>query len=575
MKINCSFEKIDKLVLIVVIFIASLLRIYNLSTNPPSLTPDEAALGYNAYSILKTGKDEHGKFLPLIIESFGDYKPALYVYFVIPFVFFLGLTELSVRLPSAIAGIFAIFLIYKILKEFFDNLKNQEKNQKLSKIYYFAPLVASFLLAVSPWHIAFSRGGWEANVSLTITLFGILMFIRGVKNYKCLIFSFFAFALTLLTYQGAKLSSLIVFFVLVLVFYQELLKDFRGKIFYLLVSFIVSFIVIFPVLLSFRAGEAGRLEVFSVFSYPRSEEYINQFLQRANEQKGDLQYYLFHNEALNFARGILGRWFNHFSGRFLFFEGDWQNPRHLPPNHGVLLFADVLFLVLGFYSLFKINSLKLSVFVVSWLIISPLPAVLSRDQVHAVRSLNMLIPLTIICAFGFIYFVDFLDKSKNWLIRSSLFGFLFTSYLVSFIYFIDAYFIHQPIHNAKHWQFGYKQVVQSLKLYIESENKIIFQQSYAQPYIYYLFYSQYDPRKLQARKLERYKENRHDVSLVKSIDSIYFENFSWPKHAEEGSIIVGNEISIPSDFDKWSGYELVSRIKNLDGSIAFTVVKVK
>ena len=76
--------------LIIVLIVAATLRFWNLGTNPPGLTPDEAALGYNAYSILKTGRDEFGKSFPIIFKSFGDYKPGLYVYLDVPFVAALG-----------------------------------------------------------------------------------------------------------------------------------------------------------------------------------------------------------------------------------------------------------------------------------------------------------------------------------------------------------------------------------------------------------------------------------------------------------------------------------------------------
>ena len=111
--------KMNKLIknnlIIMILLLAGFLRFWKLGTIPPHLTPDEASLGYNAFSVLKTGKDEFGEFLPIIFKSFGDYKPGLYVYFTIPSVLIFGLNEFSVRLPSAIAGVVAILLLYKIL----------------------------------------------------------------------------------------------------------------------------------------------------------------------------------------------------------------------------------------------------------------------------------------------------------------------------------------------------------------------------------------------------------------------------------------------------------------------------
>src|SRR3990170_1593087 len=155
-----------KFILVAILVLAALLRIYKLGTIPPSMTPDEVALGYNAYSILKTGRDEYGKLLPVVFKSFGDFKPGLYVYLTVPFVAVFGLNEWSVRLPSAIAGILAVWFLYKVVLLFFEIRDSQSpitNHQSLAKI-------TALMLAISPWHIHFSRGAWEANVSLTLTL---------------------------------------------------------------------------------------------------------------------------------------------------------------------------------------------------------------------------------------------------------------------------------------------------------------------------------------------------------------------------------------------------------------------
>ena len=92
---------------LVIFIISFVIRYISIQTTP--LLWDEASLGYNAYSILKTGRDEYGTFLPIIFKSFGDYKPGLYVYLCLPFVYILGLNELSVRLPSIIFSLPNLF----------------------------------------------------------------------------------------------------------------------------------------------------------------------------------------------------------------------------------------------------------------------------------------------------------------------------------------------------------------------------------------------------------------------------------------------------------------------------------
>src|SRR4030067_1088650 len=97
-KISMRNRKRERLILATIVLVAALLRFYKLGSNPPSLYWDEASLGYNAYSILKTGRDEHGEKLPIDrFIAFGDYKPPLYIYSAVGFIKAFGLNEFSVR----------------------------------------------------------------------------------------------------------------------------------------------------------------------------------------------------------------------------------------------------------------------------------------------------------------------------------------------------------------------------------------------------------------------------------------------------------------------------------------------
>ena len=136
--------KVPKLIFLAIVILAGALRFWQLGRVPISPDWDEAALGYNAYSILKTGRDEYGTKFPLVLRSFDDYKPPLYAYLAIPSVAVLGLNSWSVRLPSAIFGVLAVIGTYFLVKELFPKTKP-------------LPLLSAALLAISPWHLQFSR----------------------------------------------------------------------------------------------------------------------------------------------------------------------------------------------------------------------------------------------------------------------------------------------------------------------------------------------------------------------------------------------------------------------------------
>lgn len=550
----------NKIVIVIILLIACVLRLYNISSNPPHLTPDEAALGYNAYSILKTGRDEYGTLLPIIFKSFGDYKPGLYIYLTVPFVASLGLNEFAVRLTSALAGIFAVWLIYKITEKLFPEKK-------------YISVLSAFFLAISPWHVHLSRGAWEVNLALTLTLAGILGFLLALKKPVWIITSALFFGLTLITYQGAKLSTLVVFICLAIAYFNQIKQWFTDNKAQrsIVIALVLGLVISLPILFSLFQGKAGRLKVFSVFSYKRPAEYLSKQLELGQTDFGSVEYYLFYSESLNMLRGVMGRWFNHFSGRFLFFEGDWQNPRHSAPNHGMLLLADMIFLTMGLIILVR-NKSGAARFILLWLILAPLPAVLSRDQVQAVRALNIVIPITITIAAG-------MDSTIVWLKEKKLLGKLGIltisgMYMASFIYFLDAYFIHQPVHNASYWKYGFKQIAEFVYPQADKYSTVYVEQSYDQPYIYFLFYSRYDPARYQAQA--KIKDSEYgDVGLVYGYDNYCFCDLDWNQIKNDpGSLVVASALNIPKDQIDPEKQKLIKEIYYPDKiNVAFRVVE--
>lgn len=547
--------KINKLLFLILV-VASIIRFWNLGNNPPHLTPDEASLGYNAYSILKTARDEYGQFLPIIFKSFGDYKPGFYIYTAIPTIAIFGLNEFSTRFPSAFSGVLAVLFVYLIVQ------KLKIGSEKLKYI-------SSFLLAIMPWHIHFSRGAWEINLALTLSLFGIWAFLKSLEKEKFLIFSVISFSLTLITYQGAKLSTAIIVAILILLLYKKIQKSYSIKT--ILISLGIGFLISIPILLSFFNGKTGRLNVFSVLSYERPKEYLQAFLDQGGESINSLNYYMYHPEWFNFARGIMGRYFNHFSGRFLFFEGDWQNPRHSPPYQGMLLIGDLLFLPIGIFCIIRKKLTKEILFFILWLILAPLPSALSRDQVHAVRSFNMLIPLTVVISFG-------LDDLFNFAkVKKILSGLLISAvYLVSFIYYLDSYFVHLPAHQSKYWEYGYKQIVQSVSEIQNNYKEIKVQQSYAQPYIYFLFYQKYDPSKYQ-KNANLVLNDPNDVGQIHKLDNISFTHIDWSvDRGSHGNLVVADTVKMPvGDSINEKEFKLIKEIKYLNNiDIAFRLIEI-
>ena len=117
------FKKLlnPKFLLVVILVVASFLRLYKLTIDPPSLFGDELDLGYQAYSILKTGRDYSGNFMPIHFHSLAEWRTPLYLYSAVPTVAIWGITPLGVRLPAALFGILSILAFYLLIKEITKN----------------------------------------------------------------------------------------------------------------------------------------------------------------------------------------------------------------------------------------------------------------------------------------------------------------------------------------------------------------------------------------------------------------------------------------------------------------------
>src|SRR3989344_4228507 len=121
-------HKISRIILI----IAAALRLWHLGSVPPSLSLDEVSIGYNAYSILKTGTDEYGYRFPLLLRAYDDWRPASYAYMVMPFVWLFGLSVWAVRLPAALLGTAVIGGTYLLVREMLGrgNVNRTDKTNK-------------------------------------------------------------------------------------------------------------------------------------------------------------------------------------------------------------------------------------------------------------------------------------------------------------------------------------------------------------------------------------------------------------------------------------------------------------
>ncbi|MBU1129881.1 phospholipid carrier-dependent glycosyltransferase [Patescibacteria group bacterium] len=561
-------NKKTKILLLSITLIAFFIRIYKTNLYPPLLW-DETAIGYNAYSILKTGKDEYGKFLPLIFKSFGDYKPGFYIYLTIPFVAIFGLNPLSVRLPSIILGSLTPLFLYLLITQ--TNPKNKRQRSHPKGDNNILALISALILTFNPYNIHYSRGAWETNILTFQLVLASYFFFKAINTKKnnYFLLSSLTFLLSLYTYQSAKMLSLFLIIILFSINFKKILKQAKILKYFIFPLFFFSLPLVYGLLFS---SDTNRLKVLSLFSYPRSQEETQQIISEA----GNLDYQIFYNQPVFFVRNFLNRYFNHFSSKFLLFQGDWQNPRHSAPYIGVLLYPSLIFFIIGLFSFpahQKPNAL--TSFFFFWLLIAPIPASLTRDSIQATRAMPLSIPLVFFTSLGFNYFLNFIHKScfltsyfpKPRLPqpRSTWTWLLITIYLFSFIYYSDLYLNHMVKKEPTQLLHGYKEAFSYVNKNQHKFHKIYFTNFYNQPYIYHLFYSKYSPQKYQQQAY--LTENKvGDTGKVEKLDNIIFHSpdFQFIKSQKNTLVIYSHQEIIRLGIDKSTDFSKLIQLSPIN-----------
>jgi len=520
----------------IVILIAGFFRLYQLGNVPPSPDWDEAALGYNAYSILKTGKDEYGTFLPLSIRSFDDYKPPLYTYLTVPSVLFFGLSPWSTRLPSAIMGILAVLGTYFLVKELFSFSKNKELGTKN------LPLLSALLLALSPWHIQFSRIAFEANSGVTVNIWAMVCFFAGLRRKGFLFLSAFLFGLGLYAYHSERIFIPLLVLLLSYVWRKELFtKDNKTHIIAGIIIGIITIIPLFSVI--FNKTALMRLEGTSSFS--NTMELLSRTIPKIEDDKarGDIFGEMLDNRRIVFAKTIISGYLSHFSFKWLFLTGD--NPRHHAPDMGLLYIWELPFFLAGLYALAKRGG-KIRNFLFGWILISPIAAAPTSGLPHAIRTLVFLPTFQILSAVGIITGVSCIKYQVSSIRKKLFYGVLlliFCLALFNIAYYFVQYFVVMNREYSEYWQYGYKQAVEYTESVKNKYKSVVVSTGLEQSYMFYLFYIRYDPVKYLeggGTKSGSFAEKGN------AFDKYEFRPLHWQSEVFDGSILyVGAPIEMP------------------------------
>lgn len=474
---------LEKVVLISIIIFAFFLRFLNLSKFPVGFNADEASFGYDAYSILQTGKDQWGNFMPIVLKSFGDYKSPVYSYLAIPSVAIFGLTVFATRLPNVLVGTLAVLFVYLLTNEIYQ--------KKYTKYNLPVGLLAAFFLAVNPWSVMMSRGAFEANL---ITLFlpaAIFTFIRGLKNEKTFLISSVLFGIALFTYHSAKLIVPMVIVGLVIIYWEKLKSLGLRKT---LMPMVVFGLFISGMIYTFLVGGGSRIAERSI-TQGALEDGAREKIRQIQLGANPLLAKALHNKYQVVASRFINNYTQYFSYKYLVLKGAGESYYGMIPGIGVIyLFEGLMLLGLIPFMIKKSGNVVFPV--ILWLLIAPLPAALSSGVGYSGhRAEGMLPALQILEALGF---VGWLGVSVKW--GKLVAGITLTLFTVlvagNFYVFVNKYFANPPKSSYQQMLYGNLAIAKWLSQN-SGDRKVILSRSLSEPQIFIAFADKWNPEDYQ------------------------------------------------------------------------------
>ncbi len=450
--------------IVLVLLLGSGLRMVGLEQSPPGLAPDEACNSYDAYSIWHTGRDQHGVFLPTVMRALNDYRMPLFIYTQAPLVGAGGLTVFNARLAAAFWGILAIAALYRLGREWFHPP---------------VALASAAFLAISPWAVPLNRIAHEGNATVAPALLVAILFWRWrrTRRLSYLIGAATAAGLGLYTYSVMNLFLPLTVGMLALASRHQI----RARWPQVLIALGVGLCLTLPMvsnLIRYPQQMSARYREISVF---RPERTFGESLRRVALYAG-----------------------YNLSPDYLFLRGDRDILQH-PAGMGQLYIAQAVLVPLGIAFGWRRKEWRLPICLSGgWLLAALLPVALTEPNLpgsgHSLRGLPGGVPWQLWSGLGLIALDNLIrHRFARWLVRGALVGWVIFQATGYFRY----YFRDYPRDAARNFNVVMKAAALALNSWKDRYPAIYFTCDSNWPYLYFLFFTRYDPHLLQQDLPER------------------------------------------------------------------------
>lgn len=464
-------------IIIVLLFVAAFfLRVYRLDNVPPSPSLDEVSIGYNAYSIAKTGMDEYKTRLPIVLRAYDDWRPGLYVYLVSAMVPFFGLSMWAVRLPSMVLSLVTIYITYQTALL----LGRKHKERHIAAMWTLG------CISFSAWHIYISRLGHEVNLGLTLFTVGAYALCHFVVTRKTqgLYWAAVFLALSLYGYQSEK-AIIPVFLGASLIGGWKQFLGAKKHAVYALIIFVLC--AAYAVVLTVSPEGMTRIRGTSAVSAD-SPIMVQARLDHAKAVgQGNRLAALVTSRPVTALRVISSNYLMHFSPLWLF-SGS-QSESHKVPYMGLLYWWQGILILAGVWYMRHKVPREVFWIIIAWMLSAPVPAALTTQAPHAMRTLTAVVPLMICAGFGS-YAITKHKYAKLWIAGILLL------HTIGASVFVKNYFTVFPREQSDSFQYAMAETIKYVQNNEASYRSIVFSNEGAlyQSYMFFLYYTKMDPR---------------------------------------------------------------------------------
>lgn len=524
------------LLLVIGLATAVFLRFYQLGVIPKGINVDEASYGYDAYSILVTGKDVWGE-KGLSLKSFGDYKPAGLAYTLVPLVKLFGLNNTVTRLPSALFGLATLIVTFHIAK-------------LLLGRSLFA-LIATTIFALTPWHFGLSRLFYEANIGLFFivsSIFFQLKYLRTSKLSSLILGAVFAatagYYYAVLRYLGLAL--------LIIALIINRSHNFKYKS--LFSVFIVWIIIAAPYLVDmFSSKGLVRLQQESNLHTFGDTLVIDENRQMCYLSSNKNQYvakfcYILWNKVGEKALTTAKVYTQLLSPKYLFLDSYQKDI--LPDSYGAYLEILLPLYLLGI--LFIVNNIrndKLLQFIAAGWLFSPIPVALSQAlAIH--RNVIGLYFVFLVCSCGLMFICKQVSKLKIAYLRTIFFLIVVAIFTWSQLRYVTNYFFIYTRFTPQIWQSDAPDIMTWLGKNASGRPIYFFDHAFAP--LFYSFYNRYDPSDFQENAVWN-PPNQYGWTHTQKIEpTIFNEENYWKVICENGTVNQQSALLVVPSKSEWS-----------------------